>query len=92
MIGDGMALAQITAGIYWIGNGKTSFEYFNVTGFPLPAIHTTTWSQILPQALQHFPVAKKRPTEQSVYFLLTTSHVPELCTPSNWKAWPPELL
>ncbi|MBK7937597.1 MAG: alkaline phosphatase [Lewinellaceae bacterium] len=33
MIGDGMALSQVSAGIYWIGTGKTSFEKFPVVGF-----------------------------------------------------------
>ncbi len=33
LIGDGMALSQVSAGIYWIGVGKTSFEQFPVVGF-----------------------------------------------------------
>ena len=33
LIGDGMALSQVTAGIYWIGVGKTAFEQFPVVGF-----------------------------------------------------------
>ena len=33
LIGDGMALSQVSAGIYWIGAGKTSFERFPVVGF-----------------------------------------------------------
>ncbi len=33
LIGDGMALSQASAGIYWIGVGKTSFERFPVVGF-----------------------------------------------------------
>lgn len=33
MIGDGMALPQITAGIYWKGVGKSVFEQFPVVGF-----------------------------------------------------------
>jgi alkaline phosphatase len=33
MIGDGMALAQISAGMYWKGNGRSAFELFPVVGF-----------------------------------------------------------
>ena len=33
MIGDGMALSQISAGIYWKGVGKSAFEQFPVVGF-----------------------------------------------------------
>ncbi|GAB4492275.1 MAG: alkaline phosphatase [Saprospiraceae bacterium] len=33
LIGDGMALSQVSAGIYWIGVGKTAFERFPVVGF-----------------------------------------------------------
>lgn len=33
LIGDGMALSQVSAGIYWIGEGKTAFERFPVVGF-----------------------------------------------------------
>jgi alkaline phosphatase len=33
LIGDGMGLAQISAGMYWIGVGKTAFERFPVVGF-----------------------------------------------------------
>jgi alkaline phosphatase len=33
LIGDGMGLAQLSAGIYWSGAGKTTFEQFPVVGF-----------------------------------------------------------
>lgn len=33
LIGDGMALSQVSAGIYWIGVNKTAFEKFPVVGF-----------------------------------------------------------
>lgn len=33
IIGDGMATAQVTAGLYWKGNGKSVFEQFRVVGF-----------------------------------------------------------
>lgn len=33
LIGDGMALSQISAGIYWKGVGKSIFEQFPVVGF-----------------------------------------------------------
>lgn len=33
LIGDGMALSQVSAAIYWIGEGKTAFEQFSVVGF-----------------------------------------------------------
>lgn len=33
LIGDGMGLSQISAGIYWMGVGKTVFEQFPVVGF-----------------------------------------------------------
>ncbi|MBK8921310.1 MAG: alkaline phosphatase [Saprospirales bacterium] len=33
MIGDGMALAQVSAGIYWKGVGKSVWERFPVVGF-----------------------------------------------------------
>lgn len=33
LIGDGMGLAQLSAGIYWLGAGKTAFEQFPVVGF-----------------------------------------------------------
>lgn len=33
LIGDGMALSQVSAGIYWMGVGKTAFERFPVVGF-----------------------------------------------------------
>lgn len=33
LIGDGMALSQISAGIYWKGAGKTALEQFPVVGF-----------------------------------------------------------
>lgn len=33
LIGDGMALSQVSASIYWIGTGKTAFEKFPVVGF-----------------------------------------------------------
>lgn len=33
LIGDGMALSQVSAAVYWIGVGKTSFEQFRVVGF-----------------------------------------------------------
>lgn len=33
LIGDGMALSQVSAGIYWIGVGKNAFEQFPVVGF-----------------------------------------------------------
>lgn len=33
LIGDGMALAQVSAGIYWKGVGKSIFEQFSVVGF-----------------------------------------------------------
>ncbi len=33
LIGDGMALSQVSAGVYWIGVGKTAFEQFPIVGF-----------------------------------------------------------
>jgi len=33
LIGDGMAAAQVSAHIYWMGEGKTVFEKFPVVGF-----------------------------------------------------------
>lgn len=33
MIGDGMALSQVSAGIYWKGEGKSAFERFPIVGF-----------------------------------------------------------
>ena len=33
MIGDGMALPQVSAAIYWLGVGQTAFEKFPVVGF-----------------------------------------------------------
>jgi len=33
LIGDGMALSQVSAGIYWKGVGKSVFEQFSVVGF-----------------------------------------------------------
>lgn len=33
LIGDGMALAQVSAGIYWAGVGKSAFEQFPNVGF-----------------------------------------------------------
>lgn len=33
LIGDGMALAQVSAGIYWRGVGKSAFERFPYVGF-----------------------------------------------------------
>ncbi|MEO6039461.1 MAG: alkaline phosphatase [Saprospiraceae bacterium] len=33
LIGDGMALSQVTAGVYWKGLGKSVFEQFRYVGF-----------------------------------------------------------
>ena len=33
LIGDGMALSQISSGLYWKGNGRSVFERFPVVGF-----------------------------------------------------------
>ncbi len=33
LIGDGMALSQVTAGVYWKGVGKSVFEQFKFVGF-----------------------------------------------------------
>jgi alkaline phosphatase len=33
LIGDGMAMSQVSAGIYWAGVGKSVFEQFRVVGF-----------------------------------------------------------
>jgi alkaline phosphatase len=33
IIGDGLAMPQVSAGIYWMGVGKSAFERFQVAGF-----------------------------------------------------------